>query len=252
MVRDARRPAGAPARPGALEKRLGHKFRDPALLTRALTHSSHVHESGEGVDNEQLEFLGDALLGFLIAEALTQLHPAMDEGGWSKFKAYLVSGTNLAVTAKRLGLGSHLHLGRTVEKGRGRSNDSLLGNALEAVIAAVHLDGGDEAARRLVQHLFGAQLRRLDRSEVEGKDYKTTLQERLQAGGRPTPRYRVDATEGPPHQPRFHISLLIDGEVVARARGANKKEAEQRAARRALKSVAPAEEEGVGERQSRD
>jgi ribonuclease-3 len=237
MIREARRPGRAPAGLPTLQKRLGHTFGDPSLLTRALTHSSHVHESGEGADNEGLEFLGDALLGFLIAESLMRLYPDMDEGGLSKFKAFLVSRANLAVTARRLRLGSHLRLGRTVEKGAGRSNDSLLANALEAVIAAVHLDGGDEAARGLVRHLFGAQLRKLDRREVEGKDYKTTLQERLQAGGRPTPRYRVDATEGPPHQPRFHVSLLIDDEVVARARGASKKEAEQRAARRALRSV---------------
>jgi ribonuclease-3 len=237
MIREARPPRRAPAGLPTLQKRLGHTFDDPSLLIRALTHSSHVHESGEGADNEGLEFLGDALLGFLVVESLTRLHPEMDEGGLSKFKAFLVSRANLAVTARRLRLGGHLRLGRTVEKGAGRSNDSLLANALEAVIAAVHLDGGDEAARRLVRHLFGAQLRLLDRREVEGKDYKTTLQERLQAGGRPTPRYRVDATEGPPHQPRFHVSLLIDDEVVARAHGASKKEAEQRAARRALKSV---------------
>lgn len=239
MIRDAHRPARAPAARQTLQKRLAYSFRDPAHLTRALTHASHAHEHGENVDNEGLEFLGDALLGFLIAEALMQLYPDMDEGGLSKFKAFLVSRTNLAVAARRIGLGGHLRLGRTAEKGRGRSHDSLLANALEAVIAAVHLDGGDEAARRLVGHLFGTQLRQLDRDEVEGRDFKTTLQERLQADGRPTPLYRVDATEGPPHHPRFHVSLLIDGEVVARAHGTSKKEAEQRAARRALKEVPP-------------
>ena len=237
MIRKVRRPAAEPAAPHALQNRLGHDFKDPSLLLRALTHSSHVHESGEGADNEALEFLGDALLGFLIAEALLRLHPGMDEGGLSKFKAFLVSRANLAVTARRLGLGAHLRLGHTVEKGSGRSKESLLANTLEAVIAAVHLDGGDQAARRLVQQLFGAQLLVLDRREVEGKDFKTTLQERLQASGRPTPIYRVDATDGPPHQPRFHVSLLIDGELVARARGASKKEAEQRAAKRALRAV---------------
>jgi len=243
MIREARRPRRGAAGPLALQKRLGHTFADPSLLTRALTHSSCVHESGEGGDNEILEFLGDALLGFLIAESLLRLHPELNEGGLSKFKAFLVSRANLAVTARRLGLGGHLRLGRTVEKGRGRSKDSLLANALEAVIAAVHLDGGDDAARKLVRHLFAAQLRHLDRREVEQKDYKTTLQERLQASGRPTPLYRVDATEGPPHQPRFHVSLLIDGEVAAQARGASKKEAEQRAARRALRTVVVGDDE---------
>ena len=241
MIRKARRPTVDPAAPRSLQDRLGHAFKDPSLLSRALTHSSHVHERGEGADNEALEFLGDALLGFLIAESLLRLHPGMDEGGLSKFKAFLVSRANLAVTARRLGLGGDLRHGRTVAKERGRSQDSLLADALEALIAAVHLDGGDQAARRLVQHLFGAQLRGLNRREVEGKDFKTTLQERLQASGRPTPTYRVDSTDGPPHQPRFHVSLLVDGDVVARARGASKKEAEQRAARRALRAVpAPA------------
>jgi len=243
MSREARRPRRGAAGPLTLQKRLGHTFADPSLLTRALTHASYVHESGEGADNEILEFFGDALLGFLIAESLLELHPGLDEGGLSKFKAFLVSRVNLAVTARRLGLGGDLRLGRTVEKGRGRSQDSLLANALEAVIAAVHLDGGDDAARNLVRRLFAAQLRHLDRREVEEKDYKTTLQERLQASGRPTPLYRVDATEGPSHQPRFHVSLLIDGEVAAQARGASKKEAEQRAARRALRAV-PARADG--------
>ncbi len=243
MAPESRRPTARGRRPAGLETGLGYRFRDRSLLDRALTHSSRAHESGSESDNEKMEFLGDALLGFLISEALMERFPDLDEGGLSKFKAFLVSRTNLALTARGLGLGAHLKLGRTAEKGEGRSKDSLLANALEAILAAVHLDGGDRPARHLVRHLFGEQMQRLDRHEVERQDFKTSLQEALQADGRPTPRYQVESTEGPPHRPLFHVSLLVDGAVLARGRGKSKKEAEQRAARRALKrlGVAPPE-----------
>jgi ribonuclease-3 len=222
---------------GHLETRLGHTFANRDLLKRALTHSSYAHEEGGGRDNEALEFLGDAVLGFLVAEALLARFPSMDEGGLSKLKAYLVSRPGLGAAARRLGLGGYLSLGRTAEQGEGRKNESLLADALEAVIAAVHLDGGETAARALVLRLFGSQMDRLDRGEVEGKDYKTRLQELLQARGRPAPRYRVESTEGPPHRPLFHVSLLVDGKELSRGRGGSKKEAEQHAARQALRSV---------------
>ncbi len=218
-----------------LEAKLGHHFRDPSLLVRALTHSSFAHEEGGGPDNEALEFLGDAALGFLVAESLLARFPGTDEGGLSKFKAYLVSRTNLAGAARRLGLGTYLRLGRTAEHGEGRTKESLLADALEAVIAAVHLDGGDGPVRAVVGRLFKEQIAGLDRVEVEGKDHKTRLQEELQAGGRPTPRYRVESTEGPPHRPVFHVSLLVEGSVIARGNGRSKKEAEQHAARQALR-----------------
>ncbi len=221
--------------PSRLEGRLGHRFRDRALLERALTHSSFAHEGGGGADNEALEFLGDAVLGFLVAEALLARFPDMDEGGLSKFKAFLVSRPNLAETSRRLGLGAHLRLGKTAEKGEGRVKESLLADALEAVIAAVHLDGGDGASRGLIARLFGEQIEGLDRGEVERKDHKTSLQELMQSLGRPAPRYRVAATEGPPHRPTFHVSLLVEGEELARGKGGSKKEAEQRAARQAIR-----------------
>ncbi len=220
-----------------LEARLGHRFKNEALCSRALTHSSYAHEESGGADNEALEFLGDAVLGFLVAESLLRRFPDMDEGGLSKFKAFLVSGPNLAAVARGLGLGPHLRLGKTAERGQGRVKESLLGDALEAVIAAVHLDGGDAATRALVGRLFDAQIERLDRVEIEGRDFKTSLQEVLQASGRPTPRYRVQATEGPPHKPVFHVDLMVEGEVLARGSGGSKKEAEQRAARQALRAV---------------
>ncbi len=218
-----------------LEERLGYSFADPDLLIRALTHSSYAHEGGGGPDNEALEFLGDAALGFLVAQALLKRFPGMDEGGLSKFKGYLVSGPNLAQVARRLGLGSHLRLGKTAEQGLVRSKESLLADSLEAVIAAVCLDGGDQAARAVVNRLFGAQIQGLSREEIEEKDFKTGLQELLQAGGRPAPRYKVMRTEGPAHSPTFHVGLVLDGKELARGKGQTKKEAEQRAARTALR-----------------
>jgi ribonuclease-3 len=239
-VRDVttRRPRATDLRSGdlaRLEAGLGYDFRDREHLVRALTHSSHAHEEGGGPDNEALEFLGDAALGFFVAHALLRRFPEMDEGGLSKFKAFLVSRPNLASAARTIDLGAFLRLGKTAEKGQGRTKESLLADALEAVIASVLLDGGEEAARTLVSRLFSGQIEGLSREEVERKDYKTGLQELMQAGGNPTPRYRVVATEGPAHSPTFRVSLVVDGRELARGRGRTKKEAEQRAARMALR-----------------
>ena len=231
----ARDEAGRPPDLAGIEKRLAYAFRDRNHLVRALTHSSRAHEESGGPDNEALEFLGDATLGYIVAHTLLERFPEMDEGGLSKFKAFLVSRGNLAAAARGIDLGLFLRLGKTAEKGQGRTKESLLADALEAVIAAVLLDGGDAAARRLVEHLFGAQIDGLSREDVEKKDYKTGLQEWMQARGRPTPHYRVVTTEGPPHDPTFHVSLASEGREIARGRGSTKKEAEQRAARMALR-----------------
>lgn len=230
------------ARLAELETRLGHAFRDRTLLRRALTHSSRAREQAGGTDNEGLEFLGDALLGFLVAEALFARHREMDEGGLSKLKAYLVSRPSLAAAARDLGLEQAVEVGKSAVRTGLQATDSVLADAFEAVLAAVHLDAGEAAARRVVERLLGRRLEALDRDEVERRDPKTLLQERLQAAGRPTPRYRVGKTEGPPHRPVFHVDLLVDGEVLAHGRGGTKKEAEQRAAQQALRSLNPAAE----------
>jgi len=226
---------GRGADTSGLETALGHAFRERRHLLRALTHSSYAHEESGGPDNEALEFLGDAALGFFVAHVLLQRFPGMDEGGLSKFKAFLVSRPNLAAAARRIDLGAFLRLGKTAEKGQGRTKESLLADALEAVIASVLLDGGEEPARALVWRLFGGQIEGLSREEVEKQDYKTVVQELMQAAGRPTPRYRVVATAGPAHSPTFRVSLLVEGRELARGRGRTKKEAEQRAARMALR-----------------
>ena len=233
---DSSRPrsGGGPGLP-RLEERLGHAFANRELLTRALTHSSFAHEGGGGPDNEALEFLGDAALGFLVAQAIMKRFPEMDEGGLSKFKGFLVSRPNLAQVARRIGLGAHLRLGKTAEQGLARTKESLLADTLEAVIAAVFLDGGDQPARGVVNRLFGGQIQRLSREEIEEKDFKTAYQELMQAGGRPAPRYKVIRTEGPAHSPTFHVGLVVDGKEIAIGKGHTKKEAEQRAARAALR-----------------
>lgn len=223
-----------------LEARLGHVFRDRALLDRALTHSSRAREQTGIADNEGLEFLGDALLGFLVAEALVARHPDMDEGGLSKLKAWLVSRPSLAAAARDLGLARCVRLGKSAARAALQASDSILADAFEAVLAAVHLDAGESAARAVVEQVLGGRLRALNRDEVERRDPKTALQEVLQAAGRPTPRYRVGKTEGPPHRPVFHVDLLVEGEVLAHGRGGTKKEAEQHAAEKALAALIPA------------
>jgi ribonuclease-3 len=223
-----------------LQARLGHVFRDRALLDRALTHSSRAREQTGVADNEGLEFLGDALLGFLVAEALVARHPGMDEGGLSKLKAWLVSRPSLAAAARDLGLARCVRLGKSAARAALQASDSILADAFEAVLAAVHLDAGESAARGVVERVLGGRLRDLDRQEVERRDPKTALQEMLQAAGRPTPRYRVGKTEGPPHRPVFHVDLLVEGEVLAHGRGGTKKEAEQHAAEKALDVLIPA------------
>jgi len=221
------------SRERSLEGRLGYRFRARPLLLRALTHSSWAHENGSAADNEPLEFLGDALLGFLVAEALCARFPDADEGTLSKMKAYLVSRGSLVKVAQGVDLGSHLRVGRA-SRAEGRARETLLADGFEAVVAAVHLDGGDAAARALVLRLFGPRMRGLDRAEAERQDSKTALQEMLQADGKSAPRYRVGATEGPAHLPTFHVDLLVEGIVVAKGEGGSKKEAEQKAARQAL------------------
>lgn len=225
-----------------LERRLGHAFADRALLERALTHRSHANEdlSGESGDNELLEFLGDAVLGLIVAEALFREFPDLDEGWTSKMKASLVSTTTLAQMAERLSLGAHLRLGRGEEKTGGRQKQALLADACEAVIAALYLDGGMPVARRLVVGELRFDLERLRRpgqlTALTG-DFKSALQELLQARGEPAPAYRVVSAEGPDHDKSFLVEVVCADRVLAQAGGSSKKEGEQRAARLALERL---------------
>jgi ribonuclease-3 len=218
----------------AVARRIGRAFRDPALLVEALTHRSYQNEHPEEpAHNERLEFLGDAVLGMIVAEALMRLAPDASEGQLTQRRAALVNERTLAGVAAELGLGGALRLGRGEEKNNGREKPSILADAVEAVVGAVFLDGGLDAARDVVRRLLGAALDAAANGAV-GADEKTALQERLQAAGAGTPSYRVVATSGPEHLKEFEVEITLNDAVIGRGRGRSKKEAEKVAARDAL------------------
>ncbi len=216
-----------------LEVLLGYAFRDRRLLARALTHSSHPRNVLPGMaafDNEQLEFLGDAILGFVVSERLVERFPEFSEGRLSKMKANLVSAHSLAGVAERFSLGRFLRLGRGEEKTGGRTKRALLVDAVEAIIAALYLDGGLEAASAFL-HKFLLEERILgDAERLAAADHKSALQEWLQARGLPTVHYAVSGERGPEHEKTFTVQVEWRGRVLARAEGASKKRAEQAAA----------------------
>ncbi|HVR42552.1 MAG TPA: ribonuclease III [Thermoanaerobaculia bacterium] len=223
----------------AFESRLGYRFASRDLLRRALTHKSFSHESKdrEVGDNETYEFLGDSVLGFLVGDILFGRFPALDEGALSKMKAFLVSSTSLARKARSLGMGEALRLGVGEEKSGGRNKDSLLANLFEAVIAAIYLDGGVEPVRELIERSFEADLMELDENDLLFQDYKTALQEVVQAMGLPLPEYAVVEEIGPDHDKRFVVEVSLPNRVSAKGTGSSKKEAQQQAAREALKLI---------------
>ena len=220
----------------SFEERLDYTFARRELLVRALTHKSHSHEAkdDDAHHNETFEFLGDAVLGFVVADILFHRYPSLDEGALSKMKAYLVSATSLAAKARAYGMGDVILLGIGEEKSGGRKKDSLLANLFEALIAAVYLDGGTEAARRLIEKTFDEDLASINEEDLLFHDYKTALQELAQGRGLPLPDYNVIAEEGPDHEKRFIVEVKV-GRLVARGEGTSKKEAQQQAARHALR-----------------
>ena len=223
----------------ALERATAYRFRDRGILEHAMTHTSRANEdvSGGVVDNESLEFLGDAVLGFVIADILFREFPQYDEGQKSKTKAALVSTATLAQQAERLQLGEHLLLGRGEEKTGGRHKQALLADAYEALIAAIYLDGGVEQARAFIAREFGPLVAEVRERGVAGRDYKSALQEHLQSRDRALPEYRLAAELGPDHRKVFEVDVVVGGEAIARGSGPSKKEAEQEAARAALQKL---------------
>lgn len=217
----------------ALEELLGYSFEDRALLTHAVTHRSYAneHRELELTDNEKLEFLGDAVLDLVVGHMLMEFYPDLDEGALSVTRAQVVSERGLCEVAKEIDLGAWLFLGRGEERTGGRNKPSLLADAFEAVVAAVYLDGGFEAARALIERLFAERLGEMDLSEAH--DFKTRLQEAAQAKLKMTPEYEVLGESGPDHAKTFEVGVLIGGEIWARASGKSKKAAEQRAAAKA-------------------
>jgi len=225
----------------ALQSSLGYRLQALALLEEALTHSSHVNEqkTASVQHNERLEFLGDAVLSLVMSEYLASALPQSSEGTLSKLKAQLVSEASLALVARRLELGEHLKLGRGEDRSKGREKDSLLADALEAVLAAVHLDGGFEASRMVTRRIFAEELTHIAAQQEQpgARDYKTQLQEWCQKRHDTLPRYATVRESGPDHQKLFEVELSIQGEVVGMGSGRSKKEAEQQAAKQALRQA---------------
>lgn len=208
-----------------LQRRIGYRFADVALLQRALT-----HRSVGGSNNERLEFLGDALLNFVVAAALYEVRGRAEEGALSRLRASLVREESLARLARELELSEVLSLGESELKSGGFRRDSILADALEAILGAVYLDGGFEAARDVCLHLYAPLLADLPDAETL-KDPKTRLQEWLQARARPLPRYEVLSENGPPHRRVFEVRCsLVDDATLAEAAGASRRNAEQQAA----------------------
>ena len=230
-------PFGAEFEP--LERTIGYRFRDRGLLEHALTHRSRVHEDASGgvFDNESMEFLGDSILGFAIADMLFREFPQHNEGQKSKLKASIVSAASLARLGDRIDLGSYLILGRGEEKTGGRRKLALIADSYEALIAAIYLDGGLDPARAFIERQFAdliAEARRTGAEASFTEDYKSALQEWLQSRDRGLPAYRLAAETGPPHRRSFEVEVIVGGEPVARAEGSSKKEAAQAAAKAAL------------------
>ncbi|MGA7523172.1 MAG: ribonuclease III [Acidobacteriaceae bacterium] len=248
---------GAEAQPAAgdlreLEARLGYGFADEGLLALALTHSSRVHERSEAgpemEDNERLEFLGDAVVGMLVAEGVYRRYAELNEGALTRLRGALVSRRHLAEVGRDLELGQHLLLGRGEERSGGRGKAALLANTMEAVIGAIYLDGGLEAARRLVEAQVVAPGVEALRARVTADggmgDFKSALQELLQARRQGQPEYRTTRERGPDHQKEFFVEARAAGAVLAEGTGSTRKRAEQDAARRALERLREAEKQG--------
>jgi ribonuclease-3 len=229
----------APDAAPEIEERLGYRFRDRSLLRRALTHDSHAYEAqvGPRADYERLEFLGDSLLGFLVADWLSHADEAADEGTLSRRKQSVVSTGTLARAARSLGLGDALFVGRGEEASGGREKPSLLADAFEAVLGAIYVDGGLRPARSFVRRHLAEELRAASTASDLAGDHKTRFQEEVQGRLRQTPTYRIVSTSGPAHSLRFEAEALIGPEVVGLGSGASRKEAEQEAARDALRKL---------------
>ena len=227
-----------------LEQVLGYRFRNHTLLTQAMTHRSWAHEQvsprsqrdARNLHNEALEFLGDSILGLVIAEYLFRAHPDATEGELSRMKHRLVSAPTLAKASTELGLGEFVLFGRGEEKSGGRRKRALLADVFEAVTGAIFLDGGVEAARKFIQTALDGDLRSVDPISAAAADPKTMLQEKLQATHQPAPQYSVIETLGPPHRRMFHVELKWN-EGATRGTGPTIKAAEAAAAQAALEQM---------------
>ena len=223
-----------------LEAAIGYRFRNIQLLQNALTHSSYANERWHNslLSNERLEFLGDSVLGMLVAEYLYRNFPDRPEGELTRMRADMVCETTLAAAANRIGLGEHLLLGHGEERFGGRSRNSILADAMESVIAASFLDGGIEAALKIVQQFI---LVEVPVTKLHNADYKTALQELVQQKKNQVLSYALVGQSGPDHDKQFDVEVSLNGTVVGKGSGRSKKRAEQDAARAAIEKLFPGE-----------
>ena len=219
-----------------LEKAIGYRFKNITLLQNALTHSSYANEFWRDSlrSNERLEFLGDSILGMVVAEYLYRTFPERLEGELTRMRADMVCERALAKVANRLSLGEHLLLGNGEEQGGGRERASILADAVESVIAACFLDGGMDAARKLIETFI---LCEVPVTRLSNVDYKTAFQERVQQKKDQTITYRLVGESGPDHDKTFQVEVLLNGRVVGTGDGSSKKRAEQDAARSAMEQL---------------
>lgn len=223
-----------------LEAAIGYRFKNISLLQNALAHSSYANERWHSslMSNERLEFLGDSILGMLVADHLYRNFPDRPEGELTRMRADMVCERALAAVAGKIGLGEHLLLGKGEEAGGGRGRDSILADAVESVIAASYLDGGMEAAKQFVDRFV---LVNVPHAKLHNRDYKTTLQELVQQKKNQTISYVLVGESGPDHDKQFVVQLLINAKVAGVGTGSSKKRAEQDAARAALEAMEKAE-----------
>lgn len=225
-----------------LEQGLGYHFRDPKLLENALTHSSYANERRDGrTSNERLEFLGDSILGFVVAEFLYRSHPNQPEGDLTRIRADLVCERNLAKAAGTIRLGEFLLLGHGEDHGGGRYRDSIVSDAMESVIAAAFLDGGFLAAKGIIERLI---LTDMPKGRPGNFDYKTMFQELVQREKDQVIHYELVGQSGPDHDKLFAVDVLLNGAKVGHGLGRSKKKAEQAAAEQAIQKLFPKEYEG--------
>jgi len=222
----------------SLQKRLGYVFKNPDLLTRALTHSSYANERPEEClgDNELLEFLGDSVVGLAAADFFFGVYPHLGEGELSKLKSASSSTLSLADFARDLRLDKAMLMGRGEDKSGGRKKKTILAGVFEAVVGAIYLDGGCEASGAFMKRLLSSSFKPIRREFVINNP-KSALQEMLQKSGRPAPVYRTVTEKGPDHEKLFVVEVVAEGEVLAKAKGRSRKNAEQNAAQKALKAV---------------
>lgn len=223
----------------SFEKKIGYSFKSKEILEQALTHSSYAYEHQEsfGADNEVMEFLGDSVLGLIIADFLWTNYPRLSEGELSKLKSAAASTSSLSYFAQKIKLDHLILLGKGEEKSGGRKKKTILAGAFEALVAAIYIDGGlNEAKKFVIKHLKSL-FKKIDVHKFFINNYKSALQEYFQKESLPAPVYKTITTEGPDHKKIFHVEVFSENRPLAKAKGASKKAAEKKAAQKALKNL---------------